>query len=398
MSVQFQLRRDTAANWTSDNPTLAQGEPGFEKDTGKLKIGDGVTAWTGLSYVGGSFSLAVGDPVSGATDSSVLVTDSNGEVASGPATSAVVSGVSLPTAAGQIPLSRGTSDNTTTWGSAGGSIPGVPPAAGDNPFAQGSTDGVGTIAATSAGAFAQGYVNGAGSEITAAGSPGGFAQGSARDGGTVTSGGGFAQGCAGTGSVFAATVPGAFVQGYATNGGSVTATALGAFAQGVAEGAGSTFTAQKPGAFAQGYARLGGTISAGYGFAQGYANGGSITASYCGAFAQGYAASGSSITASYTSFALGSAKGGGTISSTRSGSFAQGYANTAETISATANNAVQFGPGTNAQANSLQVGNGGIRLLGKASAQPQTTFQNGDIWVGADGHVKVRSNGATVSL
>jgi len=44
------LRRDTAANWTSANPVLAQGEPGFETDTDKLKIGDGTTAWSSLPY------------------------------------------------------------------------------------------------------------------------------------------------------------------------------------------------------------------------------------------------------------------------------------------------------------------------------------------------------------
>lgn len=48
--AQIRLRADTAANWTATNPTLAAGEPGFETDTNKLKIGDGVTAWTGLVY------------------------------------------------------------------------------------------------------------------------------------------------------------------------------------------------------------------------------------------------------------------------------------------------------------------------------------------------------------
>lgn len=50
MAYQIQLRTDTAANWTSANPTLAQGEPGYEVDTGKLKLGDGVTAWVSLAY------------------------------------------------------------------------------------------------------------------------------------------------------------------------------------------------------------------------------------------------------------------------------------------------------------------------------------------------------------
>lgn len=54
MTVNIQLRRDTAANWTSVNPTLAAGEVGLETDTGKLKWGNGSTAWTGLSYFAGT--------------------------------------------------------------------------------------------------------------------------------------------------------------------------------------------------------------------------------------------------------------------------------------------------------------------------------------------------------
>ena len=42
-------RRDTAANWTAVNPVLLSGEWGFETDTRKLKIGDGVTAWNALA-------------------------------------------------------------------------------------------------------------------------------------------------------------------------------------------------------------------------------------------------------------------------------------------------------------------------------------------------------------
>ena len=50
MATQIQLRRGTAAAWTSANPTLAQGEFGVETDTYKLKLGDGTTAWTSLGY------------------------------------------------------------------------------------------------------------------------------------------------------------------------------------------------------------------------------------------------------------------------------------------------------------------------------------------------------------
>jgi hypothetical protein len=46
----IQLRRDTAADWVAKNPALHQGELGIETDTGKAKLGDGVTAWNSLTY------------------------------------------------------------------------------------------------------------------------------------------------------------------------------------------------------------------------------------------------------------------------------------------------------------------------------------------------------------
>jgi hypothetical protein len=52
--MTIKLRRDTAANWTTAAPTLAAGQPGYETDTGKLKIGDGATAWGSLAYFGGT--------------------------------------------------------------------------------------------------------------------------------------------------------------------------------------------------------------------------------------------------------------------------------------------------------------------------------------------------------
>lgn len=50
--TQIQARRGTAAQWTSVNPTLASGEFGYETDTGKVKIGNGSTAWNSLAYIG----------------------------------------------------------------------------------------------------------------------------------------------------------------------------------------------------------------------------------------------------------------------------------------------------------------------------------------------------------
>lgn len=54
MTTRIQLRRDTATNWTSNNPTLAEGEIGIELDTSKLKVGNGTTAWNDLDYISGS--------------------------------------------------------------------------------------------------------------------------------------------------------------------------------------------------------------------------------------------------------------------------------------------------------------------------------------------------------
>lgn len=71
------LIRNTYAGWVSSNPVLALEDSGFERDTGRSKIGDGVTAWNDLNYfnegggdtsnlqvkneaISGSPSLAVG--------------------------------------------------------------------------------------------------------------------------------------------------------------------------------------------------------------------------------------------------------------------------------------------------------------------------------------------------
>lgn len=49
-TARIRLRRDTAANWTSENPVLLAGEMGIETDTRRYKVGTGSTAWNSLSY------------------------------------------------------------------------------------------------------------------------------------------------------------------------------------------------------------------------------------------------------------------------------------------------------------------------------------------------------------
>lgn len=49
-NAKILIRRDLAANWIAANPILSDGEIGYEKDTKKMKIGDGITAWNSLAY------------------------------------------------------------------------------------------------------------------------------------------------------------------------------------------------------------------------------------------------------------------------------------------------------------------------------------------------------------
>lgn len=54
MTTRIKLRRDTAANWTSNDPVLALGEAGYDTTNNELRVGDGTTAWSGLETIGGS--------------------------------------------------------------------------------------------------------------------------------------------------------------------------------------------------------------------------------------------------------------------------------------------------------------------------------------------------------
>jgi hypothetical protein len=53
MSTLIKLRRDTAANWASADPVLQLGEPGYDTTNNELRIGDGTTAWSGLTPIAG---------------------------------------------------------------------------------------------------------------------------------------------------------------------------------------------------------------------------------------------------------------------------------------------------------------------------------------------------------
>lgn len=49
-SASIKQKRDSKADWTSNNPTLAAGEIGIEEDTNQQKVGNGSTGWNGLPY------------------------------------------------------------------------------------------------------------------------------------------------------------------------------------------------------------------------------------------------------------------------------------------------------------------------------------------------------------
>ena len=92
------IRRDNAANWTAQNPTLLSGEWGLETDTRKLKIGNGTSAWNALDYYstgggGSATDLSVGTR----TATTMVIASSSGVDATLPA--ATTSQAGLMTAA-----------------------------------------------------------------------------------------------------------------------------------------------------------------------------------------------------------------------------------------------------------------------------------------------------------
>ena len=51
--ARIKIRARTAAQWAALNEVLLARELGFETDTRKYKLGDGVTRWNSLPYGGG---------------------------------------------------------------------------------------------------------------------------------------------------------------------------------------------------------------------------------------------------------------------------------------------------------------------------------------------------------
>ena len=104
MATQIQFRRDTAANWTSANPTLAAGELGLETDTTFYKIGTGSTAWTSLAY-----GTIAGVPSSSSITSAMIV---NGTIVAGDIASDAITTVKILDA--NVTAAKLASDTVTT--------------------------------------------------------------------------------------------------------------------------------------------------------------------------------------------------------------------------------------------------------------------------------------------
>ena len=84
MATLIQIRRDTQANWTANNPILASGEIAFSTDQYKIKIGDGTSNWSTLAYMTATpteITAQINAAVSGIVDSAPGVLDTLNEIA-----------------------------------------------------------------------------------------------------------------------------------------------------------------------------------------------------------------------------------------------------------------------------------------------------------------------------
>ncbi len=89
MAIRMQQRRGTSEQWAAANPILAPGEIGWESETNKFKIGDGVNNWEDLSY------FADEDTLGGSIDDYIPLTQKG-----------VANGVATLDGAGKVPYSQ----------------------------------------------------------------------------------------------------------------------------------------------------------------------------------------------------------------------------------------------------------------------------------------------------
>lgn len=144
------MRGGTAAEWTSENPTLAAREVGVETDTRKLKIGDGTTAWTSLAYSGSSTLAALTDvTITAAASGDILRhngtawVDVAGDTIFQPLDTDLTQIAGLTSAANKVPYATGSG----AWALADFTAAGRALAGGADAGAQRTSLGLGNLAA-----------------------------------------------------------------------------------------------------------------------------------------------------------------------------------------------------------------------------------------------------------
>ena len=73
MATRIQVRRGTTSEWNTANPTLEEGEIGYNTTLGQMKIGDGSTSWGNLDYLvsDGSLDTSLGNYIESTEKSAI---------------------------------------------------------------------------------------------------------------------------------------------------------------------------------------------------------------------------------------------------------------------------------------------------------------------------------------
>lgn len=77
--TRIKQKIDSSSNWSKNNPILLEGEIGIEKETGKIKIGDGTTNWNQLNYKPGLGNKSRGESFNRNTTASGTNSHAEGE-------------------------------------------------------------------------------------------------------------------------------------------------------------------------------------------------------------------------------------------------------------------------------------------------------------------------------
>jgi len=85
MPTRVQVRRGTTAQWNTSNPVLAPGEIGYNTDVKQMKIGDGTSNWSALSYINSYRGIQTLTPTTGTvtinmSDGNIVQHDISGAV------------------------------------------------------------------------------------------------------------------------------------------------------------------------------------------------------------------------------------------------------------------------------------------------------------------------------